>query len=166
MAAAFTFNLIHYFMQLNDSLRLMKHTVATQSFPTSRLFSHSITPHLFIHYSSHSLLPPPWTTAAAPLWGLSCWFQNQMPDTIVTLTQVILSPALFLFIDSRNTLDTRCLQVKACAGVSSVKERRKCRSKIQSAQHPHILDIMLVSAGLNVLSLMQQDLACSLKYYG
>lgn len=132
MAAAFAFNLIHYSTELNDSLRLMKQTVAAQSFLTSRLFSHSITPHLFIYYSSHNLLPPPCTTtaaAAAPLWGLSCGFQNQMPDTMVTLTQVIRSPVPLLFIDSWNILDTRCLQVKTCAGVSSVKERRKCFSK-------------------------------------
>lgn len=123
----------HYSTELNDSLRLMKHTVAAQSFLTFCLFSHSITPHLFIHYSSHSLLPPPCTTAAAaaPLWVLSCGFHHQMPDTMVTLTRMIPSPVPFLFTDSRNILDTRCLQVKTHAGVSSVKERRKCYSKTQ-----------------------------------
>lgn len=59
MAAGFVFNPIHYSAELNESRSLMKHTVAAQSFLTSRLFSHSIAPHLFIHCSSHSLLPPP-----------------------------------------------------------------------------------------------------------
>lgn len=118
---------------------LFKHTVTAQSFLTSRLFSHSITPDLFIHYSSHSLLLPSCTMAAAtaPLWSLSCGFQNQMPDTMVTLTQVIWSPVPLLFIDSWNIFDSRCLQVKTCAGVSSVKERRKCHSKIQY-QYSHL----------------------------
>lgn len=124
MVAAIAFNLIHYSTELNDSRRLTKHTVAAQSFLTSRLFSHSITLHPFIHYSSHSLLPAPCTTAAAAsLWGLSCGFQNQMPCTMVTLTQVIRSPVPLLFIDSWNILET-CLQVKTFAGVSSVKEKQ------------------------------------------
>lgn len=132
MVAAIALYLIHYSTELNDSRRLMKHTVAAQSFLTSRLFSHSITLHPFIHYSSHSLLPAPCTTAAAAalLWGLSCEFQNQMPGTMVTLTQVIRSPVPLLFIDSWNILETR-LQVKTFAGVSSVKERRKLHLKIQ-----------------------------------
>lgn len=132
MVAAIAFNLIHYSTELNDSRRLTKHTVAAQSSLTCRLFSHSITLHPFIHYSSHSLLPAPCTTAAAAasLWGLSCGFQNQMPGTMVTLTQVIRSPVPPLFIDSWNILETR-LQVKTFAGVSSVKERRKVHLKIQ-----------------------------------
>lgn len=72
-SGVFFFNQIYNSTVLNESLSLMKRTVAAQSFLTSRLFSHSITPHLFIQCSSHSLLPTPLHHGSCPIVGPVVW---------------------------------------------------------------------------------------------
>ena len=68
IAAAFAFNLIHYSTELNDSLRLVKRTLATQSL--------LIQP--FYHFPFFSFNIAPCTTAAAvPLWVCLVGFRTR-----------------------------------------------------------------------------------------
>lgn len=107
------------------------HTVAAQSSLTSSLFSNSVIHCVFIHCSSHSLLPPPHphttTTAAAPLCGLARGFHTTVADTMVALTQVIrcVQPGVapcFSFHGWVKHPQER-FQVNARAGVGTDKEK-------------------------------------------
>lgn len=112
------------------------HTVAAQSFLTSSLFSHSIIHCLFIHCSSHSLLPPPsppppshcvaWRGGFIPRWQIQWWHWYRWSNAFSQE-----SPSLFLFswLSKKKKIlssDSRCQR----AGVGTNKEKRKHQSSL------------------------------------